>query len=318
VSIKISFFSVFSPNIGGVASFSDNLCSIVKLDQIKLNCYDYSDKSYVSIFLRSVQLFFIFFKNEKRIISVSSIRHALIAVPGIFSGKTILVLHNALWFHNYIFRLIICSLSINNNVKVICVNNDVNNALINSGFNSIFMPGYFSKRGRIFPINSKRPTIAFTIWKLDEKLLYKTYGFQTLKEIIDKISNLDFVLKIYIGKVIDHHLLNFFYRLSKNVEIVIGKIFIENSMDVFILLRTNKIDGYGLVLAESIDLGIYVLATDVCERPKGTFIFNGTNEVDKAVTYIISLFSIFPRRNKNIFHNCSSIIMNKTLNSFFK
>lgn len=66
---------------------------------------------------------------------------------------------------------------------------------------------------------------------------------------------------------------NVFMHLDMNEFNVI----LENS-DLYI--RMNSVDSFGLVVAEAIDIGLDVIASDVCERYPGAFLI-GCNDFDK-------------------------------------
>lgn len=313
----INFYSVFQPKIGGVSTFSENLLSILKKQDFKIFSYNYSASNRIEILLRTIILFVRSILNSNRIISVSSTRHLLISLSGIFKGNTIIILHNSSWFKNLFFKKLVYLLSFSEKFMFICVNNDVHNALLNSKINSKYIPGYFfSNKKRNLSVKTELPIIAFTIWKLEKRLLSEIYGFEILKKIISEINDTNFILRFYIGEVIDDFLINDLNNLTRNTEIKIGQNYIENSDDVFLLLRTNQVDGYGLVLAESIDMGIYTIATNVCKRPHGTFVFD-ENDLKSATNHIKKIFLSFPKMNIKSYNNCNSKIYLKTINKFF-
>ncbi len=54
--------------------------------------------------------------------------------------------------------------------------------------------------------------------------------------------------------------------------------YLVRSSDLFI--RANRIDTYGMVVGDSIELGTPVIASDVCPRHSGAILFTSNNILD--------------------------------------
>lgn len=114
------------------------------------------------------------------------------------------------------------------------------------------------------------------------------YGIKDcVKLILDlklKLKNKKIGLVLLIPQVDDYVKLNEIIKyikinkLEDEILIYTGTIdFCSVIVKSNLVVRATKIDGYGVSLAEAISLNIPALASNVCQRPKGTEIYNVNN-----------------------------------------
>ena len=121
------------------------------------------------------------------------------------------------------------------------------------------------------------------------------YGLDLLKSLMEKFKN-DKSIHLVLFLAIDKNLAK--YNLKKliapNISLFIGGRFelypIIARSDLF--LRPTRTDGFSLSVAESLILGIPVIASDVVSRPKGTILFKTNDFNDFYKKVIITLSSL--------------------------
>lgn len=169
--------------------------------------------------------------------------------------------------------------------KVLAVSKNLHDLLNKKNIETVFLPAYvppvevslvsIKKDGRIY--------FLYSVWKISKKLSEEIYNiplaFQFLKNNKEKfkmlflVGNKDISDIDYLNKLISE------YDLANDVEILFGKNLITYVQNCSFLLKTNKVDGYGVALQEAMDLGVPAIASDVCVRPKGTVLFKD-NDID--------------------------------------
>ena len=66
-----------------------------------------------------------------------------------------------------------------------------------------------------------------------------------------------------------------------------------------LMLRPTYIDGYGVSIEEAIFFGSPAIASDVCERPKGTILFKNRN-IDDLYSKIINILENYEEYRSKI------------------
>jgi len=171
------------------------------------------------------------------------------------------------------------------NVNVISVSKSLHERLLTLNLKSTYLPAY------VKPTAIKRKNIEkdgrilflFSTWKIDKKLSEDIYNvpliFRFLKnnkqkfKMLFMIGNKDGSDLKYLNKLIDE------FKLLDDVYLLFNESLIDYIHNCEFLVRTNKSDGYGVSLQESMDLGVPAIASNVCQRPKGTVLFED-NDID--------------------------------------
>ena len=182
------------------------------------------------------------------------------------------------------------------NFEVITVSKNLYSLLVSRNIKTFFLPAYVPPVEVSFMAIKKDERIYFlySVWKLSKKLSEEIYNiplaFQFLKENKKKykmlflIGNKDISDKEYLDNLISE------YELENDIEILFGKNLVDYVENCTFLLKTNKVDGYGVALQEAMDLGVPAIASDVCVRPKGTILFNDNDieDLTKKINHTMS------------------------------
>lgn len=177
-------------------------------------------------------------------------------------------------------------LSKTKNLKVISVSNDINELLVSKNINSVFLPAYVppSNVQTVSVKKDERKLFIFSVWKMDAKLSENIYNIPLAFEFL-KRNKKEYSMLLLIGNknISDTTYLNGLiskYDLLDSVLVLYDKNLVDYIKNCDFLLKTNKIDGYGIALQEAMDLGIPAIASDVCLRPMGTVLFKDNNIED--------------------------------------
>lgn len=153
----------------------------------------------------------------------------------------------------------------------------------------------------LFGTNAKVLCInAYTILKENNKDIY---GIMTILKLFNKIKlDNSIVMYIVVGSITD----NLFYKEILNyiqdkdigdvVKIIIGEPLIPYIKVTDIFIRPTLEDSYGISIAEALYLGKVAIASDVCPRPKGCYIYKSITDLEKVLLHKLNL-------NRNIQNN---------------
>ena len=235
--------------------------------------------------------FFSFFRKEKLIVTIHSER--LLSYNKI--AKTII-----LFFISKTKRL-----------KLLSVSQNLNEFLKSKGIESIFLPAY------VPPINVKEIKIRkskemflFSVWKFNEKLANEIYNvplaFEYLKHNKEKFTMLFMIGsksdsdEKYLQQLIRE------YDIKESIKVVFNESLVDYLNNCQFLLRPNLSDGFGVSTQEAMDLGVPAIASDVCERPKGTILFkdNDLKDLSEKIEYAVNtpLKEIIARKENLNYH----------------
>ncbi|SHI94513.1 glycosyltransferase [Aquimarina spongiae] len=228
--------------------------------------------------------------------------------------KVFVTIHSEriLGYHKIVRSLVLLLLAVTRKTTFISVSKNLNDYLNEKGVSSIFLPAYVpptviaDKK-----INSTKEIFLFSVWKFNQKLSNEIYNvpltFQFLSENKDK-----FTMLFMIGSQSDSDVeyleeLMQKYDVTENIEVVFNENLVDYVKNCKFLLRPNLSDGYGVSIQEAMDLGIPAIASDVCERPKGTILFKSDDieDLSKSVSYVMntSKDKILNKKENLIYHN---------------
>lgn len=196
-------------------------------------------------------------------------------------------------------------------LKLISVSQNLNNYLNKHGIKSVFLPAYVPPISvEEIKVKKSKKLILFSVWKLNEKLANEIYNVplafdylirnkQNYKMLFMVGSKSDSDIK-YLQKLIHK------YKISNNVTIIYNQSLVSYLNNCEFLLRTNLSDGYGVSIQEALDLGVPAVASDVCERPKGTVVFKNNNieDLSSKIKYIENtpLINILQKKESLDYH----------------
>lgn len=116
------------------------------------------------------------------------------------------------------------------------------------------------------------PKIFFNAWRLNASSS-GIYGFDLLLELAMQFRSA--VFYVFVG---DRSSGDFVLQAARdgeltNVECLVAEDLVDYLSDADVFLRLNREDGYGVSVKEALDLGIPVIASDVCSRAEGAILF---------------------------------------------
>ncbi|WP_410006576.1 glycosyltransferase family 4 protein [Aequorivita nionensis] len=181
-------------------------------------------------------------------------------------------------------------------MDIISVSENLNDLLVKNEINSIFLPAYVPPSNVNFvPLEGDgRIDFLFSMWKFNEHNANGTYNTPLIFEFLSKNKHTYRMLfligdelesdRSYLNKLLEE------YDIVDSVIVLYGKNLVDYVQNCRFLLRTNRIDGYGVSLQEAMDLGVPALATSVCTRPKGTVLFKNDDleDMKQKINYVIS------------------------------
>ncbi|QSQ07955.1 D-inositol-3-phosphate glycosyltransferase [Koleobacter methoxysyntrophicus] len=145
-------------------------------------------------------------------------------------------------------------------------------------------------------INNSEKVVVANAYKLylDENNV-DVYGLDMCIEVCARIPEINFIFcvpiiedKVYFEKCLEmikaYSIEDRFLIYNKNISLVS----LFRYADVFV--RPTSTDSFGISVAEAISCGVPAIASDVCERAKGTVIFKSRNieDFEKKIKYVIS------------------------------
>lgn len=183
-------------------------------------------------------------------------------------------------------------------LTLISVSKNLNVFLAENNINSIFLPAYVPPSN--FPEHRREveglngDLFLFSVWKFTPKLAKDVYNaplvFEFLKRNKEKLTML-FMIGTKEGsdvKYLEKMLIS--YGVKDNVKLVFDQNLVEYVHNCRFLVRPNLKDGYGVSIQEAMDLGVPAIASNVCERPKGTILFenNHLDDFSKKIEYVLN------------------------------
>lgn len=183
-------------------------------------------------------------------------------------------------------------------LTLISVSKNLNGYLSENNINSIFLPAYVppsnSSEHRREVEDYKSDLFLFSVWKFTPKLANDVYNgplvFEFLKGKKEKFTML-FMIGTKEGSDLDYlEKMLISYNIKDNVKLVFDENLVDYVHNCKFLVRPNLMDGYGVSIQEAMDLGVPAIASNVCERPKGTILFenNDLDDFSKKIEYVLN------------------------------
>ncbi len=286
---KLAIYGPYPPPLGGISVHVIRIEPFLKKNNINYTIFDFgfTKKEHViptrkSIFWYLKILFvkkYKLFHFHEMVVSIDYIFYYLFSHFN--KTKFIITIHAG-----RLSKLNLFFLGKTRNLKVISVAKDINELLLSKQIDSILLPAYVPPVNVTSKIIEKdnRIYFLFSVWKVSNELSEKIYNIPLALQFLKK-NKLKYKMLFMIGnkKISDidylHNLIKSF-EVKDSVEIIYEQNLVEYLKNCSFLLKTNKIDGYGVALQEAMDLGIPAIASNVCVRPKGTVLFENNNIVD--------------------------------------
>ena len=135
------------------------------------------------------------------------------------------------------------------------------------------------------------------IWSYYGPESIKEYGLDIFRAFSQRLRSIPFVL--YLGSTDASPELEDYFSREPNVRIVHGTSLVDEFNTQDILLRLNRVDAYGVSIAEALCLGVPTLASTACSRPPGCYVYVS---IEEAWEHLMVLLSS-PRGGKQGVHS---------------
>jgi glycosyltransferase involved in cell wall biosynthesis len=201
--------------------------------------------------------------------------------------KIIVTIHSEriLFYHKILRSVVLFFIKKTKRLTLICVSQNLSNYFNKAGIKCATLPAYVPpKLVKDCNVNSSKKLILFSVWKFNEKLANEIYNVPLAFEYLSR-NKKDYEMLFMVGNRLgsDEKLLDKLiskYDIRDNLKVIYDESLINYVKNCHLLLRPNLSDGYGVSLQEALDLGVPGIASDVCERPKGTILFKNNNIED--------------------------------------
>lgn len=194
--------------------------------------------------------------------------------------------------------LVLFLISKTKRLSLISVSKNLNDYLKQNDIESIFLPAYVPPSTSIKNTHLESAyngnLFLFSVWKFNQKLAKEVYNVPLVFKFL-KANKQEFKMLFMIGSKSNSDLkyldiLVHEYNLMDNIIIMFDENLVEYVNNCKFLIRPNLSDGYGVSIQEALDLGIPAIASNVCERPKGTVLFENNNleDLTEKVKYVLN------------------------------
>ena len=285
---KLVFVAPYPPPIGGIAIPLKRLIPFLEKEKIDYFIFNHGTYSTEKIYANNKSLLwylkFLFIRYNSLIHFHQTLKGLEYIYWFLYSrlnnNKIIITLHNdQISRDGFQWDLSRYLLKRTKYLKLLVVSDKVHNVLDQHEITNTYLPAYVPPKNtpqNVVP-HHEELQIAFAIHRITKDNLNNVYGFDLALKLLSK-SNRSYKLLMFIGDKSKSNL-DFFkqtinkYGKNVNIEIFYEKNLTNYLSDIDILLRPNRRDGYGVSLQEALEFKVIPIASNVCQRPKGTILF---------------------------------------------
>lgn len=306
---KIEIIAPFPPPYGGIANHIGRLVPFLDENKLDYRIWNhgflYDRKKHIIANNKKVFWYLKFlFRKTKNIIhfhqTLFGLQYLYWFIYSKLNNNSIIVtLHNeSLLKQNIIFnKLNIFLLKNTDNLSLVVVSKKVNEFLYENKIESIYLPAYISpKVKQEVRISNEKYNIFCNIWKIVDETYIEKYGIDLILDLIKDNKNNKMKLYIFIGNDKNINILHDEINkrnLNNMVEIKVSENLVDHFYYADLLIRANRDDAFGVSIQEAHDCNVPTISSDICERPKGTYLFeNGS------LTSLIKVFEILKNKTK--------------------
>lgn len=292
---KLAIFGPYPPPLGGVSVHIQRVEQILKIEKIDYTVYNHysrSGENIVPTHRNLLRYFKFLFKKEYAVFHFHFIYYFEFFFYFIFSrfNKTpfLITFHGETLLNQNKWKqkAAVFFLRKSKPVLVISVSKALYDFLNSKGIKTIYLPAYVPPL-IVSPkkvAKDGRRLFLFSVWKVNKKTANEVYNISLAFEFLKRNKSRYKMLFLLGNKEISdtnflNHLINKF-DLSNEIILLYNESLVDYVQNCEFLLRTNAVDGYGVSLQEAMDLGVPAIASDVCERPKGTLLFKNKDLTD--------------------------------------
>lgn len=317
----IAIFGPYPPPLGGISTHIQRMEKYLDEENIDYVIYDYYSTKKENIIpthknpLRYLRFLF----NRKH--SLFHFHHAFFFEYIFYYffdlfNKTpfIISIHGESFFKYSTLqqKIVLYCLRRTNYSGLISVSKNYNEYLNKKGISSLFLPAYVPPNKVNFQkiqIPDNRKVFVFSVWKITPKLAEEVYNIPLVFDFLSRNKE-EYMMLFLIGS--EKHSNKVYlesqlkkYNIRNDTIIFYNKNLIDYLQNGDFLLRANSVDGYGVSLQEALDIGVPAIASNVCERPKGTLLFmdNDLNDLTEKINEIdIMKDKLFSERENLTYH----------------
>ena len=301
---KLAIFGPYPPPLGGISVHIQRMENFLLEKEIDYTIYNHGflENNRVVATKKSFFWYFkLFFVQKYQVFHFHQFFYFhffyFFFFSWIRSERIIITIHSErlLAYSKFKRYLALFFLSKANKLTIISVSKNLSEWLNNSGITSKFLPAYVPPKKVLKKrLKSTKPLFLFSVWKFTKKLSNEIYNVPLAFEYL-KRNRSSYTMLFMIGNKIDSDLeylnnLIMKYGIRDDIEIIFEENLIDYVQNCEFILRPNLSDGYGVSLQEAMDLGVPGIASDVCERPKGTVVFRSNNieDLSKKIDFTIN------------------------------
>ena len=298
----LAIFGPYPPPLGGISVHIMRLEPFLETEGISYRIYNHGDVQSNSVIATRKKVIWylkMFFVEPFQVFHFHQFFYfhfIYYCFFSLFRKEEIVVTIHSERLLNYSFfkqKMALFFLSRTRKLSLISVSKNLNDFLLVNGVNSIFLPAYIPPQGTANKaVNCDKDLFLFSVWKFNKKLADEIYNVPLAFEFLSKHKS-EFSMLFMIGNKKDSDLVYLDeliseYNIRENIILVFDENLIDYVHNCRFLLRANISDGYGVSIQEAMDLGIPAIASDVCERPKGSILFKSNDlfNLSEKVAYV--------------------------------
>ncbi len=306
-SLKVLLVGPYPPPFGGMATHIKNLQTNLTANGIDAHVLSSNEveKWTNRVWHEKLNLIWVFEKGIRLNFDLIHYHATAYNLKGLFAfgllakiGKPVLITLHSFRLDNYKFSTLLrplVRLALSSFPIIICVGTELANQIIQIGINrakikvvSPYLPSIndsihstnIPKELELF-IKHHSPIISACASKLVFYQNHDLYGMDLcvslVKELFTEMPNIGFIFslsqignQVYFDQIMNEVQSN---GLQNNFYVQISSDYIPVIQKSSLVIRTTNTDSYGLSVMEALEVGIPVIASDVCTRPKGTILF---------------------------------------------
>lgn len=285
----IDIVGSYPPPFGGISIHIFRLAHILDEDKIAYRIYNHGFSTGINVVSTGKSIFWYFKYLVQRKAPLIHFHqfftfHYLyyFLISYLTKSKIIITVHEEkMLYQNPLIRSIILFLLKHTRCYLlISVSKKLSTYWDKENINNLWLPAYIpplSKEYIKLSSDDRRAFFMFSVWKLEPSIGEKIYNIDLAFKLLHSVQH-QYKMLFLIGSKQESSaeylrtLINQ-YELQDSVFVYYEKQLVDYLPNCKFILRTNNEDGYGVSLQEALDLNVPAIATDVCERPKGTIIF---------------------------------------------
>lgn len=301
----LRIFGPYPPPLGGISVHIKRIEPFLKEKQIKYRIYNHGSFSGQNVIATNknplwyLRLLFLPDNGSFHFHQFFYFHYIFCYLFSIFrKNKTLITIHSErlLGYNGIKQRIALFFLKRTKQMILISVSKNLNDFLLGKGINSKYLPAYVPPRTENkVVLEENNGLFLFSVWKFNNNLANEIYNVPlAFKFLSDNKQGLKMLFMIGDRKNSDLRYLNELielYGIEEKIQLIFNKNLVDYVQNCKFLLRPNLSDGYGVSIQEAMDMGVPAIASHVCERPKGSVLFDPKNleDLNEKVRYVLTM-----------------------------